>query len=465
MRQLPDTFTKPHILSGMPPDTPILAALSGGADSTSLLHLLVEYSHTAGCKIYAAHVNHNIRNEEYGNEAKRDELFCRQLCQSLGVELFVLSADVPAIARESKKSLELAARDLRYSFFSQIMKEHNIPLLATAHNADDNLETQIYNLCRGCGVEGIRGILPCRSFSDIENGKLIRPLINASKKEIYELCALYSWDYVTDSTNFESDCTRNKIRHQIIEPLRVIFNEPTRNASRLSQSATEDCEFILNEALKLISLHSKDGSFPLDIFSSLHIAQKKRILICLCPVSLQKVHIDALLSICDSAAPLSMVSLPEEEIGYISRDGKLLSFGKSIPQAYKSVFELKPENDLLKIPDSDILVLITEDSDKELPSQYGNATLYTSAKLYGISKNELLIRSRVEGDKITDGGMNKKVKKLICDKKIPAVLRDCLPVFTDTSGEILYVPGCALSDRVKLRNSKKQNHVAIGIYI
>lgn len=155
--QLPDGYRSPHELAGLPSDVPVLLGLSGGADSAALLHMLVQ----SGVNVSAAHVNHCIR----GNEANRDEEFCRNLCRSLGVPIEVLRLDVPAYAHTHGKGLEEAARCVRYDFFNKIMKEKHIPLLATAHNADDNLETLLMNISRGCGGRGGGGIPPVRPFS------------------------------------------------------------------------------------------------------------------------------------------------------------------------------------------------------------------------------------------------------------------------------------------------------------
>ena len=138
---IPQKFVSPSYLSGLPDDTPVLVGFSGGADSSALLRMLCEYREMTGAPIYAAHINHGIR----GAEADRDQAFCQQVADSLGVRLFVLNADVPLIANERKMSIETAAREVRYEFFEKIMAENSIPLLATAHNANDNFETMLFN--------------------------------------------------------------------------------------------------------------------------------------------------------------------------------------------------------------------------------------------------------------------------------------------------------------------------------
>ena len=132
----------------------ILVAFSGGADSSLLLYALHDLCKENDFSLFAAHVNHGIR----GDEAIRDRDFCVGVCKKMGIEIFVLDADVPSIARETGKSIESAARDVRYDFFADVMAKNDIDILATAHNADDNLETLIFRLARGTGLRGLCGI-------------------------------------------------------------------------------------------------------------------------------------------------------------------------------------------------------------------------------------------------------------------------------------------------------------------
>ena len=147
--KFPDFFKDPHILAQKEQNSPVLLGLSGGADSSALLFLLSKLQKEKHFPLYAAHVNHNIRTADYNNEAMRDENFCHEICRQLDVELFVADIDVPRLSKESGQSLETVAREARYRFFSEIMEKKGIGILVTAHNADDNLETQIFNLCRG----------------------------------------------------------------------------------------------------------------------------------------------------------------------------------------------------------------------------------------------------------------------------------------------------------------------------
>ena len=179
----------------------VTVALSGGADSVSLLHILYELRDELGITLSAAHLNHMIR----GDEALRDENFARQECEKLGIPFFCERADVPKYAKEHRVSTELAAREIRYEFLSNVSDG----LIATAHTASDNIETIIFNLARGTGLKGLCGIPPVR-----EN--IIRPLIFCTREEIEAYCSANRLSYVTDSTNLSDDYSRNKIRHTIV---------------------------------------------------------------------------------------------------------------------------------------------------------------------------------------------------------------------------------------------------------
>ena len=172
----------------------------------------------------AAHLNHMIR----GDEAERDENFCRETAERLGVRLYVRRRDVPALAITGG-SIEEVARRERYSFFDDICRNSKPKtLVATAHNADDNLETVLFNLMRGSGLRGMCGIPPIR------DGKYIRPLLTFSGEEVRGICRTDGIPFVFDSTNAETDYTRNRIRQRIVPELRAVA--PTVESAALRMS-------------------------------------------------------------------------------------------------------------------------------------------------------------------------------------------------------------------------------------
>ncbi len=212
----------------------VLAALSGGADSTALLLCLKDL----GYGVFAVHVNHNLR----GEESLRDQRFCEELCKSKGIELYVESVDVNAYCLENRCSVELGARKLRYAALEKYACGCKI---ATAHTLSDSLETAIFNLTRGCGIKGLASIPPVR-------GNIVRPLINCTRSEVEVYLRCKGQDFVTDSTNSEPDCSRNIIRLSVIPELKKI-NPGLEKSFRASiEALREEDAFIEAEARKLL---------------------------------------------------------------------------------------------------------------------------------------------------------------------------------------------------------------------
>ena len=460
MNNLPKGFREPHRALGVDNSSPVLVALSGGADSAALLHMMCVCRDSLNFRLYAAHINHNIRTDKYNNEALRDESFCKETCQRLGVELFVLDADIPKLAEQRGGSTETVAREVRYNFFAQIMREHGIKILLTAHNANDNLETQIFNLCRGCGVQGMVGIPQTRDFPEAD-GKIFRPLLNMTKSEIYGYCQENGVEYVTDSTNFEDEYTRNRIRSKIIPELDEIFGNPCAASARLSQSAAEDSDYILSEAQKIFELHG--GKIPLAELNGLHISLRRRLLQMtydsVSSASLEAVHINALVELAQKAVPHSSISLPDRTTASVE-DGFIL-FEKD-KKTVSTDYCIGLSMGLNAIPDTDFAILVAENeqTDEVLKIDGQIYKLDTFARLKNATILSLFARTRREGDTIRTGGMTKKVKKLLCDKRIPLRERDSLPIIT-CDGEIIYIPRCAVRDE---NLAKKSFSLVISIY-
>jgi tRNA(Ile)-lysidine synthase len=464
MSQKHGFFVSPHALAGADRDAPVLVALSGGADSSALLHLLCRDAKEVGYPLYAAHVNHKIRTELFGNEADRDEQFCRELCDRLGVVLFVKTVDVPLLAKSSKQGLEEAARDARYAFFAEIMQKNGIRILATAHNADDNLETQIFNLSRGCAIEGICGIPPVRPFDAVIGGVATRPILRASKRDILDFCQREKIPFVTDSTNAIDDCTRNRIRLHVVPELRELFNSPERSAARLSISAAEDCDFILSTAKQFIL----DNGYEPEVSAlcSLHRSPAKRV-IALCfarcsSATLESVHVDAVIELVFQGREGASISLPDKKRAVI-RCGRLI-FEDDVRNADKKVSLdfCQPLNDGFNVVDgTDFAVMIDNGEPSDNIERDGSQwQLYANAKIANAEISSLYAKNRAEGQTVTDGGVNKKVKKLMCDKKVDVRDRDTLPIIW-SSEHIIYVPLCAVSDSVKTRDGKYDYQITV----
>ncbi|MFB9079418.1 tRNA lysidine(34) synthetase TilS [Flavobacterium procerum] len=198
-----------HIVSRFPflAEKKLFLAVSGGLDSMVLLHLL----HKLPYQIAVLHCNFQLRSlESFG-----DQEFIQNYCIQNNIPIFTTQFDTEAFAQDYKLSIQVAARELRYSWFYELLEEKNFDYLLTAHHADDNLETFIINLSRGSGLEGLIGIPE-------QNDKIIRPLLPFSREEILKFAEENKIEWREDSSNASTKYLRNKIRHDLVPVLKEI---------------------------------------------------------------------------------------------------------------------------------------------------------------------------------------------------------------------------------------------------
>ena len=190
-------------------DKPVLVAVSGGVDSVGLLDVLV----SAGYTCVAAHCNFGLR----GAESDRDEMFVRELCKQMGVALEVTHFDTFAYARAHNVGIEVAARELRYTWFDEVAKQHGCQAVAVAHHQNDQAETILLNLKRGAGLRGLAGMRPKSSNPMVDDGvPVVRPLLCTTRDYIEHFVRdKRGLRWVTDSTNSDLTISRNAVREQL----------------------------------------------------------------------------------------------------------------------------------------------------------------------------------------------------------------------------------------------------------
>ena len=449
----PKKFIPPHTLTGLPEDASLLVAYSGGADSGALLHMVIQYAQKTGARVYAAHVNHGIR----GAEADRDEDFCRATAEKYGIELFTLRADVPRIAKEEQKSIETAARDVRYAFFSDIMKQHAISTLCVAHNADDNLETIIFNIARGSALGGVCGIPLTR---DIDGGVIVRPMLSISKADILEYCSVNNIKYVTDSTNTDTDYTRNRIRAKIIPELKAIAPGAENAAARLSETLRADA-LCLDSMAEWFLSETRNGYFieTEKLCGSPSAIVTRALMTLYSEISeggaLEYDHITALMELARKSVPHSSLDLPHGIRAVIENGSLGFTKAEKPPKNY----DLAPFSQKLELGVNRIDAIsaeITLENNPEKINVYKKSMNLTLDfdKILG----SLCARERRPGDKIRMGAMSKSIKKLMCEKKIPLELRPRIPVLC-VGDEIVAVPFIGVSDSFKLTADTKNKLV------
>ncbi|HEU4789122.1 MAG TPA: tRNA lysidine(34) synthetase TilS [Flavobacterium sp.] len=185
----------------------LLLAVSGGLDSMVLLHLFQEL----GCDIAIAHCNFQLR----GVESFGDQKFVQDYAEASGIPIFITQFDTEAFAKDYKLSTQVAARELRYNWFYELLETEKFDYILTAHHADDNLETFLINLTRGTGLEGLTGI-------PVQNDRVIRPLLFLSRQEIENYAKANDIQWREDSSNASDKYVRNKIRHHLIPVLKEL---------------------------------------------------------------------------------------------------------------------------------------------------------------------------------------------------------------------------------------------------
>ncbi len=442
---------QPWTLLDYPKETPILLALSGGADSCALLHLLREWQKDAHFPLLLAHINHNIR----GEEAIRDRDFCISLANQYGVELCILEADVPVLAKASGRSLEEEAREVRYRYFAELMQQRQIPILVTAHHADDNLETILFRMSRGTGARGLGGIAPYRPFA---SGFLVRPLLSVSKRSILEYCQKNCLAYVTDSTNFDNSPARNRIRNRVVPELEALFPNVQEHVSQLSLALREDEELLSSIATRFLEEHCQENRIFLAAFDSVAAPIRKRVLLRFaetsCGTMIETVHLDALVQMVSGHLGGAEVALPNQFFCRI--ENQHLCISRSPRQQPRPFFLPVCEGSTV-LESSNIHILVKKTKKNKKIHNLSTHPHLSLTVTFDIMKDSICWRNLRQGDKILLRGVHRKLRRLYAEAGVDVVMRRSIPLLCD-GDDILWAPLIGSCDRIKQMN-ENQNFV------
>lgn len=408
----------------------VICGLSGGADSVCLLLVLCELRKRIDFTVKALHVNHCLR----GAESDRDENFCRELCERLDIPFTTVSCNVTEFAEKNTLSVEESARKLRYSLFEENSAGEKI---ATAHNANDNLETVVLNLARGSALKGLTGIPPVRD-------NIIRPILTVSRDEIEEYLKEKGQNYVTDSTNLSDDYTRNKIRHKILPVLKEINPSVIETSVNSIDAVQSENSLIEEQTRKALSV-CRDGN-RLNGLNVFHEVIRRRC-------------IAFLLS--ENSLPYSHKRLEEADRVLVG-GGKINISGDVFFVSDKKTAELKkiPRKKEQKLISAELKtgenmifpdrILFSEvilcDDFRKIQHVHKNLTFYflDYDKIIG----RVILRNRRFGDKIKLSGKDftSSVKKLI-NEKVPLGLREEMHFLEDEKGTV-FAEYLGVADRV-----------------
>ena len=386
----------------IPRGSTVFAALSGGADSVALTHLLFSLQEDLGFRMEACHFNHNLR----GEESRRDEAFCREFCQKLGIPLTVGQAEVSLLAQERGESLEETARNCRYDFFAALPG-----LVATAHTKDDVAETVLLNLLRGTGLKGLCGIPEIR-------GQFVRPLLSFTRQDVVDYLNENNLPHVEDSSNGGDDYLRNRLRHRVM-PLLKEENPAFLEAVERMTGLLRQEEVLLSGLTEALLQKDEEGAYALAPLLAAPEALRRRAIHHLLEGKVKKLsfsHILGAEEVLLAEHPSKVCTLPgglrlrrEYDRFFLEQEAAVATFQPVTLPCPGSV----------KIPELDLCF-----------------TCHVS------SPSPITIRPRKQGDEIQLSGGRKSVKKVLIDKKIPLARRELVPVL-EQEGNILSLWGVA----------------------
>ena len=425
----------------LPPGCTVVCAVSGGADSICLLHRLNQLRAIRPFTLVAAHYNHHLR----GAESDRDEAFVKRWVEDWcgpdpaagqaplpAVRLITGGGDVSGEAKRLGLGLEETARRMRYAFLEEAARAVGADRIATAHTADDNAETVLLHLIRGSGLQGLTGIRP-------RQGRLVRPLLTTTRREIEDYLELYHIPHVEDSTNQDDAYTRNQVRHQVIPLLDEINPWFVPRMADTIRYLRSDNDYLSAQAAAVARRARPAGDGGLSISAALLASQPDpiavRIVSCLLgrlgEFQFRAAHLTAVVALSRSPAPSGAVSLPHSLTARRVYGELILVRGARRSPSFAPVSLSVPGEAVL--PSIGWTIACRRAEAPEQPPDTPDHFFLDPSRLTG----PLVIRPRLTGDTITlPRRRAKTVKKLLIDAKVPRWDRDRLPLLADASGPL-----------------------------
>jgi len=427
----------------------VLVALSGGPDSVALLHVLFDLQSRGDVTVAGvAHFNHQLR----GAAADADERFCRELAASLAVPIEVGSANVRDEAGRTGRSIEDAARTLRYKFLEEAADRLNAEAIAVGHSLDDQAETFLLRLVRGSGPRGLASIRP-------RAGRVIRPLIEIPRAELRQYAQDHRLHWCEDDTNTDLSIPRNRVRHELIPYLAREFSPAIVEVlAREAAIARDDEDWLHREAIDFASsivLRNTGGTIELAAaaLSSLHPALQARIARDALsavpgPGHIGFEQVQRLLALAGGDSTETSISLPGR---HVVRRGDRVVVG---PALSRGATELNSFLVPLSIPGEVRLDGPGWAVSAERVDSAGAAAAPGSGRAPVVAVAAmavtlpLAVRSRRPGDRFRPLGQTgrKKLQDFLVDRKIPREMRDSLPLVVDGADRIVWVVGQAIAE-------------------
>ena len=406
----------------------ILCAVFGGADSMCLLHLLGALGEELGFTVAAAHFNHRLR----GEESARDAAFVERWCRERDIPFTLGEGDVSARARQLGRGLEETAREMRYAFLRRAAEELGCGRIATAHSADDNLETLLLHLARGSGLHGLAGIPPRR-------GEIVRPLLEVTRGEIEDYLAQNRVEHVEDSSNTDETYARNRLRRQVIPVLKQLNPRAVESSACTMRYLRADDDYLNAQAARacLAARWAEDdlvieASCIAQLPAAIAPRAVRRLLEQMGdgPVNCSSAHLNGVVELARGEDPSAVFALPGGRMAQRVY-GELLFTTRGAPLPPLTTVPLALDGETAA-GDTGWLVRCRP---AVCPPANRSGVFYLPRDE---AEGELVLRARQTGDTILLPGREgtKTLKKLFIDEKIPRRQRERVPVLADRAGVI-----------------------------
>jgi tRNA(Ile)-lysidine synthase len=438
----------------------LVVAVSGGADSVCLLHVLAQLQSKPGVELHVAHLNHQLR----GAESDSDASYVSELACKLGVPATVERRDIAAYHDQKGGSLEEAAREARYGFLAEVAKETGASKVVVGHTSDDHVETILLHLLRGAGTTGLCGLQPRSELQCGEGGgklEIVRPLLEVTRQETLDYCQRYDLAPRSDSSNISLSFLRNRIRLELLPILRSYNPGVDKALLRLADIAVDDISFIEEQTSLLWNELAREegGVIFLDMSKMVFLPraiqrQVFRMAVKQLRGNLKDIEADHIGTMMDflSKPAGKKLCLP---------DGLTLSteYGRLVlAPVQASVCPLPSLKGTfnINIPgETDLLGWRVEADILSEPVDDDNG--FTASFDFDKVGRRLMVRRRKPGDRFQPLGMSqtKKLQDFMVDSRIPRAWRDRVPLVC-SSKQILWVVGWRIDERVKVTESTNE---------
>ncbi len=415
----------------IPQNCRVAVALSGGADSVALLHVLLSLRKEYGWDVKAIHVEHGIR----GEHSKQDCAFVQKLCREWGVLLKTYAVDVLGERQKTGESVEECARRLRYDCFRAALGDGFCDCVVTAHHLSDFAETVLMRLARGTGPIGIQSI-PLTAW----NGKLLRPMLDVKKQEICDYVAQNGLPFVVDESNEDDAYTRNAVRHHVAPVLSKVYPEWERAVKRYAEITAEDEAYLQKTASALVQ---KEGETYV-VARGESVLARRAFAKALAEMGAQKdvgkAHYDALCDLLSGESGRELY-LPSG-VRAIAEYGKVrLTTAQKASSAFCVPFAVGSH----RLPCGRLEI-------QQISKRIEKKLCFDLDKL----PSGAIIRNRKDGDRFRPfGGGDRKLKEYLIDQKVPREKRDGLPVIA-VDNRVYAVVGVQISDEIRVDETTRR---------